>query len=133
MTLGKKQNNINQRSTKLKELGFKDLRKIINESKQYGTDATAAKIQLHQKFAFSFACIGFTIIGIPLAIRTQRRETNIGIAMALVLVTVYYGLIILAQSLESFPALAPHLWMWLPNFLFQAIGCFLLWKMNRGI
>jgi len=133
MTLGKKQNNKNQRSTKLKELGFKDLRKIINESKQYGTDATAAKIQLHQKFAFSFACIGFTIIGIPLAIRTQRRETNIGIAMALVLVTVYYGLIILAQSLESFPALAPHLWMWLPNFLFQAIGCFLLWKINRGI
>ena len=133
MALGKKQNNKNQRSAKLKELGFTELKKYITEAKQDGSDAAAAKIQLHQKFAFSFACIGFTIIGIPLAIRAQRRETNIGIAMALVLVTIYYGLIILAQSLESFPALAPHLWMWFPNFLFQAIGCILLWKMNRGI
>ena len=133
MTLGKKQNNKTQRSTKLKELDFIELRKHIKEAKKHRTDTTAAKIQLHQKFAFSFACIGFTIIGIPLAIRTQRRETNIGIAMALVLVTIYYGLIILAQSLESFPALVPHLWMWLPNFLFQVIGCVLLWKMNRGI
>ena len=132
MALGKKQKNKNKRSTKLKELGFTALRERINEAKQDDTDATAAKVQLHQKFAFSFACIGFTIIGIPLAIRAQRRETNIGIAMALVLVAIYYGLIILAQSLENHPSLVPHLWMWLPNFLFQGIGCALLWKMNRG-
>jgi len=133
MALGKKTEASKQRPPKLKELGYGQLRARIAELKQQGKDPTPAQIQLHQKVALSFACIGFTLIGIPLAIRTHRRETNIGIAMALVLVTAYYGLIVLGQALEGHPGLLPHLWMWVPNFLFQGIGCVLLWKMNRGI
>jgi lipopolysaccharide export system permease protein len=133
MALGNKTEASKQRPPKLKELGFGQLRARIAELKQQGKDPTPAQIQLHQKVALSFACIGFTLIGIPLAIRTHRRETNIGIAMALVLVTAYYGLIVLGQALEGHPGLLPHLWMWVPNFLFQGIGCVLLWKMNRGI
>ena len=133
MALGKKPMESRQRPPKLKELSFGQLRARIAKLKQQGKDPTPAQIQLHQKVALSFACIGFTLIGIPLAIRTHRRETNIGIAMALVLVTGYYGLIVLAQALKGQPSLLPHLWMWLPNFLFQGIGCVLLWKMNRGI
>ena len=133
IVLGKKPDESKQRPAKLKELGFGKLRERIAELKQQDIDPTPVQVQLHQKVALSFACIGFTLIGIPLAIRAHRRETNIGIAMALVLVTVYYGLIVLGQALEGHPRLLPHLWMWLPNFLFQGIGCVLLWKMNRGI
>ena len=133
VVLGKKPEESRQRPPKLKELDFGQLRERITELKQHGIDPTPEQVQLHQKVALSFACIGFTLIGIPLAIRTHRRETNIGIAMALVLVTTYYGLIVLGQALEGHPGLLPHLWMWLPNFLFQGIGCVLLWKMNRGI
>ena len=133
MALGKKPKESQQRPPKLKELGFDQLRGRVAELKQQGIDPTPVQVQLHQKVALSFACIGFTLIGIPLAIRAHRRETNIGIAMALVLVTIYYGLIVLGQALEGHPHLLPHLWMWLPNFLFQGIGCVLLWKMNRGI
>ena len=133
MALGKKPKESQQRPPKLKELGFDQLRGRVAELKQQGIDPTPVQVQLHQKVALSFACIGFTLIGIPLAIRAHRRETNIGIAMALVLVTLYYGLIVLGQALEGQPRLLPHLWMWLPNFLFQGIGCVLLWKMNRGI
>lgn len=126
--------NLSQRSLGGPPLSDMTLAQLLNtyyEFRRQGIDVTPVKVQMHRQAAFSFGCIGFTLIGIPLAVRAHRRETSAGFGIALVLVLIYHSFAILAQAWETYPQRHPELILWVPNLLFQGLGAWLLWRANR--
>ncbi len=86
---------------------------------------------LQKKIAFSFSVFSLCVFAIPLGIKASRSETYANFAIALALAMAYFMLTIVISWVDKQPALRPDLLIWIPNFIFQALGFGLLWRANR--
>jgi lipopolysaccharide export system permease protein len=101
------------------------------QSAPTGEQASPYLTELQARISFSITCFTFVIVGIPLAIQTQRRETSFGIVITFFIVLLYYLLGTIGKGLKAHAGLYPELIIWAPNILFQIIGFWLFYRANR--
>src|SRR5208282_6651662 len=65
---------------------------IAMQTAPTGEQASPYLTELQARFSFSIAAFTFIVVGIPLAIQTQRRETSFGIVVTFLIVLLYYVL-----------------------------------------
>ena len=127
---GKKANS--QRvGIKPKYMRLKDLMGRIRLAKELNKDTTGLEIELNQRIAFALSPIAFLLLGLPLAIRTSRRETTVGLFLSVILAGIFFFSIILCESFESFPQLYPQYLLWLPNIVFQILGAVMTYRISQ--
>ena len=82
--------------------------------------------EANRRVSVAIACFSFVLIGIPLGVKSHRRETSIGMVMSLAIVFAYYIFIVIAEALAKYPGLHPNLILWLPLVGTQILGLILI-------
>jgi len=123
--------NAERISIRAKYMRLVDLMGRIRLGKQLKEDTTDLEVELNQRIAFALSPIAFLLLGLPLAIRTSRRETSIGLFISVILAGVFFLSIILCESLSSFPKLYPQYLLWLPNIIFQVLGAVMTYRISQ--
>lgn len=93
--------------------------------------AVALRTEVSKRFSNAMAVLTFVLVGIPLAITAQRRETSIGIALSLVVAFTYFIFIVLTDNVKNNPHLHPEILIWFPNILYLTLGGTLFYRLAR--
>jgi lipopolysaccharide export system permease protein len=115
---------------KLKDKSIRELRREIRELKKEGIekveDIAPIITEINKKLSFSFSCLAFVLIGVPLAISTRRREKLVGIGVSVAIMIGYYGLFLVGQVLSARGFVHPGLGVWLSDIVLISAGLILI-------
>ncbi|MCX6998464.1 MAG: LptF/LptG family permease [Kiritimatiellaeota bacterium] len=83
-------------------------------------------VDANTRLGLALSCFAFTLLGIPLGIKSHRRETSIGFAISILIVFFFYFFLFFADALVRQPELRPDLIVWVPVLLSEVVGYLLL-------
>ena len=112
------------------EMTLDQLRDALERNKDV-EDEAAFKTEVSKRFSNSMAVFTFVLIGIPLAVTAQRKETSVGIALSLVVAFSYFIIIVLTDNVKHKPDLHPEILIWFPNLLYLTLGGSLFFRLAR--
>ena len=113
--------------------GFQALyaRSVIERQKGNKQRVCEIETELNQRVAMALSPIAFLLLGLPMAIRTSRRETSVGLFMSVLLAGIYFGAILGANVLRSVPQVFPQYLVWLVPVLYQVFGAYYIFHIAK--
>lgn len=82
--------------------------------KEMRRNRSKLKVELSKRFVFAMASLCFVLVGVPLGIRAQRKESSIGMAISLAISMGYYLVVLLMISFQKTYSIHPEFLIWLP-------------------
>ncbi len=116
---------------KPKYMTMRDLFARIHIDQRLNRPTTKLEVEMNQRIAFALSPIAFMLLGLPLAIRTSRRETSVGIFLSVILAGAYFLSIIICESLTMYEWLKPQYLLWLPNLGYQIAGAVMIYRIAK--
>jgi len=105
--------------------------KILWTGIKAGTATYEERVEFHRRFALPFACLVFTLAGLPLGVSTTRGSKSMGLVLSLILMLVYYLAFVGGTRIAGNAQFSPFLGAWLPNLAFAILGIALIARSDR--
>ncbi len=111
-----------------------DVRRHSNEEgkeaiiKAIRKDLSDFKTEFSKRIVFACASLCFVLVGVPLGIKAQRKESSVGMAISLAVALGYYLVVILMLSLQHNYKIHPEFLIFIPVGACIALSAYLIPK-----
>lgn len=113
-------------------LSQSELSHFISKNKEAGLDTVRYEVDFHSKYAFAFAGIVMSLLGIPFSVgRSRSGGTFLNIGICMLLVFAYWILYSSSLTLGGHSYLPPFVAAWSPSFLMGGFALYLLKRLKR--
>lgn len=90
----------------------------------------ALTIEFNKRLVLGVSCFSFMLLGIPLGVKSHRKESSVGIALGMLLFFTFYLFIMVAEELSGRPELRPDIIVWLPVIISVILGSTLIRRVS---
>ncbi len=90
------------------------------------------RVEIHKKMAIALACIVFTLIGPPLALRFPRGGVGFVLTGSAIIFFVYWAGLLMGEAAADRRLADPAVTMWLGNVVMAVVGAVLVAGMGRA-
>jgi len=110
------------------EMSNDELRRFAAENPQLTAKGrVAVRSEITRRYAYSMACLAFAFIGVPLGIKSRRRDTSTGLVLSVLVGAGYFLSSLVADQFHT--DLSVTMALWAPNVILLLIG---LWLFRRS-
>ena len=117
---------------KAKDMTLKELIQKIKKYRREKINIAPLMTEIHTRLSMAFASLVFVLIGLPLAIRTGRKESSVNFTVSMGIAFVYWILLALGEALSLRGLLNAAVALWLPNLLLASLGLLLTFRTFEG-
>ena len=110
-------------------MNFFELRNFIQKEKIKGSSqVNRYLVEMYQRFAFPFAGIILTLIGVALSSRKVRGGIGLHLGFGIAITFTYILFLQVTTVFARFGEVPPVIAVWTPNVVFGLVALYLLWK-----
>jgi lipopolysaccharide export system permease protein len=113
------------------EMGYWQLRRLAEQVRSEGYDATRYLVESSLKVSFPFIIVIMVLIGIPVAVSVEKGGPPLAVSVGTGLCFLYLLTLGYARALGYAGVLPPLLSAWLANFIFFFLAMFWLISVDR--
>jgi len=113
-------------------LGFRELLELARHPEASESRRSKARNEAGERTALPFACVAFALVGTGLGARALGGGRPYALGVALPTIGVYYGLLLLGQTLSDVTSASPLITAWIPNVAVGGAGAVITHRAARS-